>query len=98
MSKNENLFKKGRVSMKFSSPKATRFLSGGALVILHICLPIILITFIIAAACCSDIWQYDPIMAQLLFCESAEYVLSSLFICLVGAIVLDFAERDRKMR
>lgn len=84
--------------MKFSSPKATRFLSGGALVILHICLPIIFITLLIAAAYCINIWLHDPLMADYLLFEATQYVLTSLFICLVGAIVLDFAEQDRKMR
>ena len=84
--------------MNFSPKKDIRFLSGGALVILHICLPIIFAVLLIAAAYCMNIGQYDPLMANYLFFEAVQYVLTSLFICLVGAIVLDFAERDRQMR
>ena len=84
--------------MNFSSKKETRFLSGGALVILHTCLPIIFAVLLIASAYCINIGQYDPLMADYLFFEAVQNVLASLFICLVGAIVLDFAERDRKMR
>ena len=90
------IYSKRNTKMNRLSPR--RALSGGALIILHICLPLILISLLAASAQCISIEKHDPVWARYMFLEAAQYALSSILLCLVGAIIPDIAEHDRKRR
>ena len=85
-------------STKMNRLSTRRALSGGALIILHICLPLILISLLAATAQCISIGKHDPVWARCMFLEASEYALASILLSLVSAIILDIAEHDRKRR
>ena len=71
-------------------------LSGHALIILHTCMPIILLTFVAAAIYCFNISKSDFFLGKYMLFEAIRYVMSSVVICIIGAVTLDIAEYDLK--
>ncbi len=71
--------------------------SSGAMRLLHICLPIIVISLIAAAIYCVKVGKHDLFMGKYLFFEAIQYSLASIIIATIGAMFIDIGERERKM-